>query len=109
MNEFPDNHPFAIFNKNVYLVSGSVKMGMPIYIFRFDHLGILVEVHLNDKINGPHCRLYELKFGTRFDFDYDIVKSFADIYHATIDGMYEKAARQILMRVKDYETRNTRS
>ena len=65
----PKDHPFSEFNEWFYLESGSPFIRMPIYIWKKGSNGILVEMYLNDRENGPNARVYSLLFGTEYDFN----------------------------------------
>ena len=64
---FPDTHPFSEFNRYFYLESGTINM--PIYIFKFDDKGAMIQLHFYDKINGPHGRLYGMTFQDEYNFE----------------------------------------
>lgn len=65
---FPEYHPFSQFNDCIYLESGS-SGSMPIYIFRFGERGALVELNINDRLNGPHARVFNVTFNGDYYFD----------------------------------------
>ena len=87
----PPDHPFYKFKQYFYLESGNHNM--PIYIFKFGEDGILIELFLNDKVNGPRGRLYKVKFNNEYDFN--LVKSYKQIIRKTVEELYFSIANII--------------
>ncbi len=96
MKDFPNDHPFSIYNKNLYIDSGTWEM--PIYIFKFGNKGVLVECHLNDTINGPHCRLYDVDFPD--DYDFKLVRTFTELFASSTNDLFLKAVAAIERRIR---------
>ena len=96
----PKDHPFAEFNEYYYLESGSIKMRMPIYIWKKGDKGLLVELYLNDTINGPRARFYTLIFENEYVFDLD--RNIREITRKTEDELYlavKNGVREVLNRL----------
>lgn len=80
----PNDHPLAGYNNYFYLKSGTYSM--PIYIFKFEKDGVLIELRLNDKQNGPSAKMYSLIFEDEYDFK--IAKSMPTIQRRTEEELY---------------------
>lgn len=96
MAKLPKDHPFSEFNEYYYMESGTPNM--PIYLWKKGDRGILVELYLNDKENGPRGRIYSLKFDGEYNFDLD--KSLKDILGITLDGLYLKMVKNIRQEIE---------
>ena len=91
----PLDHPFARFNRYFYLQSGTHKM--PIYIFKFDEDGVLIEMHFDDKENGPRGRLYSLAFDGEYDFK--ITQKCSQLIRRTEGELYDTIGHVLDMEV----------
>lgn len=82
----PLDHPFSQFNEFLYMESGTPKI--PIYIWKKGNKGILLELYLNDHINGPRGRLFLMNFEDEYNFS--IVKAMGqDISRPRLDELYK--------------------
>lgn len=91
----PLDHPFSEFNNYLYMESGTPKL--PIYIWKKGNKGILVELHLNDKENGPRGRIFSMKFYDEYNFDLE--KCLGDVIRPTLDELYSGLADIIRRRL----------
>lgn len=92
MGGLPDIHPFSIFNKYFYMESGTANM--PIYLWKKDNKGLLVELYLNDKESGPRGRVYELLFSDEYNFDLN--KQLRNVVgYNNLDDLYSAMVRCI--------------
>lgn len=89
----PIDHPFARFNEYLYMESGSQRLCMPIYIWKKGSKGILVELYLNDRINGPRARLYTLIFEDEYLFKLD--RNIKNINNHSDEDFYPFVAESI--------------
>lgn len=87
----PSDHPFAAFNDYFYLESGSKPM--PIYIWKKGNEGVLVELYLNDFINGPRARVYSVLFDDEYYFELN--KNIRNITRKATDDLLEATAEYV--------------
>lgn len=92
----PKVHPFENLKPYLYMEAGTPNL--PIYMFKFGNEGILIELHLNDKINGPSCRFYKIAFSDEYNFE--LVSSYKDISRDTTDQLYETINKILESEVK---------
>ena len=89
--DFPDTHPFSEFNRYFYLESGSVNM--PIYIFKFDNKGAMIQLHFYDRMNGPHGRIYGMSF--QDDYNFELTGKCREFEGETESLILEKMSRML--------------
>lgn len=91
MIKLPNDHPFAVFNEYFYMESGTPKM--PIFLWKKGNKGILVELYLNDRENGPRGRIYSLKFDDEYYFNLD--KALKNVTGGNLDDLYSLMIKNI--------------
>ena len=97
--KFRSDHPLSEFNDYLYLDSGDsgVALNMPIYIFRNEEKGWLIEMHIPNrnfkKVNSPTARIFGVKFFN--DYDWELGRKLRVIEDSTIDGLNTKVARYL--------------
>ena len=96
---FPNDHPLSEFNKYLYLDSGDsgAAKNMPIYIFKKDNIGVLVELHIPSrefrKVNTPKATLFKVDFIN--DYDWKLGKKTIVFEEATIDQLNKRIAKYL--------------
>lgn len=89
----PKDHPFAEFNEYFYIESGSARMRMPIFVWKKENRGLLVELYLNDRENGPRARFYTLIFEDEYLFNLD--RNIRNVTRNTEEELYSAVAESI--------------